>query len=320
MSAAPSFGGRLARRLLDLTIDEAYAALDAFHVDPPELQARVALLARVFHDGYVAALDERLDDLAPCLERVDSEMRSFAFEGAGTALAALDALSPWPAHRLRRFLGGGGAPHAYIIHIGAGWAMARLPRLAWRILNQLDPVLRWLAYDGLGFHEGFFASQATLERREVPRWVMGYARRAFDLGVGRSIWFAESADPERIARRIAGYPAARWGELWSGVGLACAYAGGGDAPTLGELARVAAAHAPCLAQGAAFAAESRVRAGERAAQTALACRVFCGLELAEAAALVGEAGRELPADGGDIPPFEVWRRRVQERISQRRLP
>jgi hypothetical protein len=44
-------------------------------------------------------------------------------------------------------------------HVGIGWAIARLPWLRRRIeqpLNRLDSLLRWLAVDGYGFHEGYF--------------------------------------------------------------------------------------------------------------------------------------------------------------------
>lgn len=317
---ARGLGGRLARRLLGLSSDEALAALARVGLEPPALAARIEAMALAFVDGCFAALAEDADTLGPRLEQVDADLRSFAYEGAGTGLAALDAVLPWPAHRLRHFLAGPAASHAYIVHIGAGWAMARLPRLAAATAHRLDPLLKWLAYDGAGFHEGLFAAERTVARQEVPRWVTGYACRAFDRGIGRSLWFTGGADPGRIARHVAAFPPTRQGELWSGVGLACAYAGGRDEATVAELARLAAAAVPCLAQGVAHAAHSRVRAGERAPQTALACRVVWGLDLEAAAALVTTAGRDLPPEESRLPQFEVWRRRVQERFSQREGP
>jgi uncharacterized protein YuzE len=65
----------------------------------------------------------------------------------------------------------------------------------------------------------------------------------------------------------------------------------------------------------AFAAQVRVRGGNPAAHTELACRLLCGLSAAETAALTDETLIDLPPDG-EIPAFEIWRRRIQERLRQ----
>ena len=54
-------------------------------------------------------------------------------------LALLDGLTPWRSSRVRRFLEGAGAAHAYMVHVGVGWAHARLPGNIERRLNRLDP-------------------------------------------------------------------------------------------------------------------------------------------------------------------------------------
>src|SRR5262249_18493481 len=146
-------------------------------------------------------------------------------------------------------------------------------------------------------------------RGEIPGALDGYAQRAFDQGLGRSLWFGEGADPGRIAAAISKLAPGRRADLWSGVGLAAAYAGGVGAAALDSLRRNAEAFAPHVAQGAAFAAKARERAGNPAPHTALACRVLCGLDCAEAARVTDEALDPLPEDGKD-PAFEVWRARV----------
>ena len=97
------------------------------------------------------------------------EQRGFAYEGAAMALALLDHVLPWRRNRLARFIRGPARDHIYMAHVGAGWALARLRRGTNRYFHKLDPLLRWLAMDGYGFHEGYFHWQRTIEARQQPR-------------------------------------------------------------------------------------------------------------------------------------------------------
>ena len=227
------------------------------------------------------------------------------------ALALLDTLTPWRQNRLDAFLKGPADPHAYIVYVGAGWILARLPLSPERLLSRFDRVLGWLALDGYGFHEGFFRWPRSVERQQVPAKVRGYARRAFDQGLGRSLWFVEGAGPERIHGRISAFPAERRGDLWSGTGLACGYAGGRDRATIENLLRLAGEHAPQFSQGVAFAASARQRAANPAPQTELACQTVWGADAAAVAEIVFRTEEDLPPDGAE-PGFETWRRRIQQ--------
>jgi len=78
--------------------------------------------------------------------------------------------------------------------------------------------------------------------------------------------------------------------------------------------------APQLAQGAAFAAKARQRAGALTPATELACAVLCGCSAAAAAAATDEAQRELapestPAAVSAVPAYEVWRQRIAARFA-----
>ena len=66
-----------------------------------------------------------------------------------------------------------------------------------------------------------------------------------------------------------------------GVGLACAYAGGVDREAIEALLTSARAYRAPLAQGAAFAAKARERAGIPASHTDLACRIIWGMPALE---------------------------------------
>ena len=124
-----------------------------------------------------------------------------------------------------------------MVHVGAGWALAQLRLRVDRALARLDPLLGWLAVNGYGFHHGYFHGPRRWIASESRVGSTGYARRVFDQGLGRSLWFVEGAEVARIAATIARFPASRHADLWSGVGLACAYAGGVAAEAIEDLER-----------------------------------------------------------------------------------
>ena len=306
--------GLLRKAVLGISLEEATFAQRGFHVSDTRAQQRLEKIGNVFLQGYQAVLeDDTSDALALQLHTLDAELRGFAFEGAAMGLTLLDHLSLRQGKRLQTFLHGPGAAHTYMVHVGVGWAIARLPwlrRHAQQYLARLDPLLCWLALDGYGFHEGYFNWRRTIERQVVPTQLKGYARRVFDQGLGRSLWFVEGADVLRISSTVAAFDPERHADLWSGVGLACAYAGGIDQAGIEAMRRTAQTYTPQLAQGTAFAAKTRQRANNPVAHTEVACRVLCGLS-AEAAALITDVALEkLPRDGEE-PAYEVWRRRIQ---------
>jgi hypothetical protein len=276
----------------------------------PGPRRRLEEVGQAFVHGYRAALE---DGDPAALERaiacVDAELRGFAYEGAAMGVALRDMLSPWRSSLLDRLLAGSGRAHVYMVHVGAGWALARLRRRPQATLR-LDPLLRWLALDGYGFHQGYFRPQRHLRRGALPRGFFGYAARAFDQGLGRSLWFVEAAQPEPIAAAIRRFDERRRPDLWSGVALAAAYAGAADQRTLGLLPVVGAGYGSHLAQGAAFAAAAREHAGNPATHTELACRLLTGLPAHVAAALTDRAARDLPPDDVE-PSYEIWRRRLR---------
>ncbi len=265
-------------------------------------------------EGYHATLeDSRFEVLVPRLNAIDPELHGFAYEGAGMGLAALDCLAPWK-NRLNAFVEGPGAPHIYPIYVGVGLALARLHKHPERYLDRLDPVLAWVIVDGYGFHEGFFSRKQFVNEQKVPTHLSPYARLVFDQGLGRSIWFSSGAVVELVAATIAPFPPQRQAELWSGVGLACAFAGGVDRAAIEKLRTLAGRYSSQLARGAAVAAKGRLQAGNLVPHTELACEVFCGLSGEKAAYITDVARENLPTSSSE-PAYEIWRQRTQAQFA-----
>lgn len=255
--------------------------------------------------GYHAVVDGgSLADIMARLKYVPTPLIGYAHEGVAMGLTGLDCVLPSKS-RFREFLAGPGDAHVYMAHIGAGEALARMRRRPEPFLARLDdPVLRWLVLDGYGFHQAFFARARYVDRQVVPEFLSPYARRIFDQGVGRSIWFSAGADVGTIAARIAAFPPARHADLWLGVGVACGYVGGVSRQEIEYLREVCAPHLTRVATGAAFAARGRHRAGNPQPDTDLACEVLCGTDSLGASTIVEDAFASLPTRM-DEPGYEL---------------
>jgi len=307
--------GKARRRFLGLSLTETSFDKRGFLTGEEKARQRLEQIGITFLSGYHAALEETgFVPLARRLASVDAESRGFAFEGAAMGLALLDCFTPWRKDRWRTFTEHLAQPHVYMMHVGLGWALARLRRCVTPHLARLDPLLGWLVIDGYGFHEGYFDWRRYVEARAIPARLDGYARRVFDQGLGRSIWFVKGADVAAVARAIDAFPPARRDDLWSGAGLACAYAGGCGRAALQSLRVSADGHLPALAQGVAFAAKTRQRAANLNPYTDTVCRVMCGHSAEEAAAITDAALKDLRGEGG-LPAYEVWRRRIQNKLA-----
>jgi hypothetical protein len=310
-----SLFGHARRRYLGLSPAEASFARRGFLANEEKARLRLEQIGITFLSGYHAALEETtFVALARRLAAVEAELRGFAFEGAAMGLALLDGFTPWRKDRWRTFTERFAEPHIYMMHVGLGWALARLRRSVTPHLAKLDPLLGWLVIDGYGFHEGYFSWPRYIAQRALPNRLNGYERRVFDQGLGRSIWFVKGADVAAVASAIDTFPFARRDDLWSGVGLACAYAGGCGRAAIESLRTAAGGHLPALAQGVAFAAKTRQHAANLNPHTENVCRVICKRSAEEVAAITDAALQDLHKEG-ELPAYEVWRRRIQNNIA-----
>ncbi len=264
-ASAPHGLAWLRDRLLGISPEEASFARRGFAPTEASRQQRLEQLGRTFVGGYNTAI--RTADPASIgsyLDAAPHDLRGFAFEGAGMGFALLDILAPWPRRSFQRFLAGPAASHRYMAHVGAGWALARTsPRLAWR-LGPLDPLLRWLMFDGFGFHVGYFDPHCSVDRQRRPGSLRNYALNVFDQGLGRALWFVSGAMAARVRTTIHAFLPDRHADLWSGIGLATAYAGGASAEERRRTASAAGNNRTHIAQGESFAAKARALASKAA--------------------------------------------------------
>ncbi|MGI5238428.1 DUF1702 family protein [Dactylosporangium sp. CA-139066] len=315
----------LRRRVLTPDVSDTDLAKRGFRIGAAAARTTLQDAGRSFVGGYAAAAGTRSPAGAEALlEQTPAPLRGFAYEGAAMAYAVMDGLR-LGRDGVARFLAGPGAAHVYMVHVGAGWALGRLPRWRWRAVFPRDPLLRWLALDGYGFHQAYFRTARYVRDRheeDTAAWPVpglgGYGRRAIDQGIGRALWFVECADVDAVAATVAGFPARRHQDLYGGVGLAATYAGGVGEDALNRLWEHAGAHRPAVAQGAAFAAKARERAGLVTPHTELATAVLCGLSAAAAAKLCDETLAGLPdgPEDGERPAYARWRERIAGELRQ----
>lgn len=302
---------RLWTAWLRLSRDQVNFARRGFHARNDTARRVLEAAGEAFIDGYNAALAQpKPAQLATVLDTHPAEYRGFAYEGAAMAIAVLDTLIPW-RQRFAGFRDTVAVPHLYMVHVGAGWALARLRRRIEPFLAGCDPLFRWLIVDGYGFHEGYFHPERAVAAQRRPQHLSAAVARIFDQGLGRSLWFVCGADVDWLAPTVAQFPGERRGDLWSGIGLACTYAGGCDDEGVRALSAAAAPYQVYLAQGAAFAAKARARAGDVTAHTERACRLLCGVAAIEAAHVTNSALAGLPCDG-KAETYEGWRTRTRE--------
>jgi hypothetical protein len=302
---------KLRTLVFGISLEEATFKRRRFPQCEERSRLRLETVGTTFLTGYLAALAASSnDDLVRRLENVELERRGFAYEGSAMALGLMDMLLPWRRNRWRSFTSGPANHHEYMMYVGLGWALARMHRRVDGYLRRLDPLLGPLALDGYGFHECYFHWDRVLKGHEVPKHLSGYSRRAFDQGVGRASWFVNGADIERIAATISSFAVERQADLWSGVGLAAAYAGGVGEDTLRQLTRLSGVHRPALSQGVVFATAARDRAGNMATHTVLACRIICDVTIERASAIATLEREGLP-HGGSQPAYEIWRERIR---------
>lgn len=265
--------------------------------------------AESFLTGFNAAVLWPADDrLTNAIDQLDVSFHGFAYEGAGMACGLLDLVGWAGGRHVRGLLAGPALNYPHLVHVGVGWAFARMRlRPTQRVSVALDPMLRWLAWDGYGFHQGFFRTNRVVGAKSVERGLTTDQRAIRDQGLGRSLWFHECADPEGIALRIGEFTAERQGDLWSGIGLAASYAGGAQPSELWSLVDLAGDHRADLAQGCSFGCAARQVSGTVPSHTQSAAAILAGAAPEVAARWAAQSLAALGSTAHTSEHYQRWR-------------
>lgn len=284
-----------------------------FRLDRPDRRAHLEHVAVSFLDGYdMARRAKDLDGLHDRLATVPADFRGWAYEGAGMHASIVDTMTFGRARAVSALVGGRGDDYTHLVHIGAGWTTA-LARVPWVPVKPTTPLLCWLSLDGAGFGASYFGGRRVVTR--LAGRTRTPADRARLTGAGRALWFVESGDVPGVAETIAALPPAAHGEVWAGVGLACAYAGPTEPNDRDRLLAASGRHRSRLAQGVAFAAAARLRAEHVPEHTAVACTDLVGADVETVVGWAYDTCTDLE-DRTDAAAYDLWRRRLAARCAR----
>lgn len=264
---------------------------------------RMARIRAVFEEVQMVAGSQPDDALLiDYLNHCDAQFRSVAFESASMSRALTDiALSAFP-ERWAAFAQRSQV-HAVHVYIGLGWALAQRQVSLSDYLHDIGPIMQARVLDGYGYYDGMFRSRSSVRDRVVPDEISGYDLRAYDQGLGRSLWYAAKGNTAQLLKSLDGFAAARKGDLWRGVGIAVSYVGGCDEKMLKSLMESASVYKLQLASGAALLARARIHAGTLDTDSQAACHILCRSSAEEASAILD---RTEPLDETSPDAYLKW--------------
>ena len=266
----------------------------------------------VLHGFRESTANETPHDLSH-VAAVPRDFEGFAWAGAGMGLAVFDGFLPQNPTRIQQ-LATQAASHRFMIHLGVGWAIARMQNLRYdepASVGSADDPLRSVALMGYGAHQVYFHWARYVENQTIERNLSPESMRAFDEGVGCALWLGEGANVERVSTRIAEFHVERQKDLWAGLGFSCAYAGVARSRSLNYLRDASGPFEAYLAEGAAMAAGVRQAADIPTEYTDTACRELCGMDSGQAARITDKALRDVSTSG---PSYDSWRSRIRSRF------
>ncbi|MGI8665493.1 MAG: DUF1702 family protein [Jatrophihabitans sp.] len=312
--------GSLRQLVLAPSLDTVSFAGRGFSVPPSPVSHALEAIPQAVVCGFEWAISAPdVTDVRRRLRLVDPEHRGFAYEGATMAYTVLDTIH---GQQTRELLSGDGDRHIFLAYIGIGFAMSKLPRPLWKKVlpnlteSRYHPSMSWLAVDGYGFDQAYFDTDRVVNRQELlePYPWQGhpeYFPRAVDQGIGRALWFIHGADCRKVTDAVGRFPQHRQADLWSGVGLAATFAGGGRAEELAAMSQAAGPYRAELALGSVFAIKARTHAGFVPEHTATTTAELTSLTVDEVAELADSTEVFGPVSNA-YPRYELWRREIRK--------
>jgi hypothetical protein len=274
------------------------------------VSGRMAKIRGIHEDAQFRAGAELNDDtLIAYLETTDAQFRSIAYEGASMSRGLLDishggSLHSWLAYMQRT------QAHSVQVYIGLGWALSQRQVPLASFFQSIAPIMHARVLDGYGYYEGMFRNRTTIRDKSLPGDITGNSLRAYDQGVGRSLWYFAKGSTVQLERLINGFSDERKLDLWRGVGIAAAYVGGDD-NIFASIYDLAASYQTQLATGAMFLAHSRMKANTLNEETELACRTWCDMGAREAIAILEKTE---PIEPANADAYIDWVKQIEEAL------
>jgi len=274
-------------------------------IDNLSVRQNIEIIMGIFQEAQSKAEEEEdIERLITLLETEKPKFLSIAYEGAAMGLALKDLEKSNSLNRWNILAEESGSNHEVHVHVGLGWAIAKLKIPHDNLIEDFNPLLKWRVLDGCGYYYGLFNRRRTLLKQEIPDGIEGIAKGAFDQGVGRSIWYAARGVVEMASEHISNFNSARHSDLWRGLGIACAFVGGCDEQDLSSILTLSGSYNKQLAVGAALAARARLKANSPTNDAELACRNWCNLSAEEALVLTIDKEPKTGELEGD--PYSTW--------------
>ena len=234
---------------------------------------RIDLVQAIFRDVLVRPLEDNLSELVTRLEECDPEFLSLAYEAASYKIAVGKDLSIW-----KEFLLNYAKKHSVQVHIGLGWAAARMNTPIEELTEFVSSENIRYVMDGSGFYYGTFKKRVAIENKQQYSNLGEYGAY-FDEGLGRSIWYSSQGNLDEIEKTIDSFPVNRKPNIWRGIGIAFTYAGGFDLNTIISLKKNSGKFVEQVKAGVASVAKTRITAGTINDYTRLVCKEICDLTL-----------------------------------------
>ncbi len=294
--------------LLGVSSENVNLDVRNFNYRDEQIRKHLETIGLTFLKGYHAYLENlSIENFPEQIKDVPKVYKGFAYEGLAMSMAIMDFMMPWRSSQLCPFMEEEGNDHIYMLHVGAGWGMARVFGKPEQLIQKYHPLYRWLAIDGYGFHQAYFYTEKYVNKRQKPKKISQEALPVFYQGLGRCLWFIEGAQPKRILERIQTFPAEWHADLWSGIGLAATYACGVDKETIRLLRKLSGRYLINLGSGAAFAAKARSRAKNVTDETVFACKIITGKRVEELGEITEEAKPKLKNLTGNVTSYLNWK-------------
>lgn len=305
----------LLKFFLRISYENVLFSVRGFYEKNSNIVKHLETVGTFFLDGYHSSFKAKnSEELRNNLNQLDDTYKGFSFEGASMGYALKDFFTLNNFKQVKEFIKISPS-QVYINHVDVGWAMARLPISIEKQLDKFDSLLRWLIVDGYGFHQAYFHTKKYVYERCPPKELKNpFAVQVFYQGVGRALWFIEGTDIIRIYSSVSKFSPKYHADLWSGVGLAVGYAGGGNADDYRSIKEFSGTYLSHLQQGICFGVSARYKAKNVIENTDFAAEIICGQSVQELYEISENAKNNVPNDLTSEQKYMFWKNEIRENI------